>query len=187
MKLGSKRASERTDGRGTGKIRVSKERKSLVERHEEWRVPPTSEPSTSRLGTRDHLGLICRTETLRFFSAHIPLAFPASRFSSLPHEFYLFRALFPSPPINHKNPMALFCSSSFHLLSIQTRETLTNTLPMIYSTVSEERRVCSSIDRSLPHSLPILILLSSLSVHLVGSSLLVVFDRGKRGERWKCR
>lgn len=29
-----KRASERTDGRGTGKIRVSEERKSLVERHE---------------------------------------------------------------------------------------------------------------------------------------------------------
>lgn len=63
--------------------------------------------------------------------------------------------------------MALLCSSSFHLLSIQTRETLTNTLPMIYLAVSKERRVRSSIDRSLPHSLslPILILLSSLSVH----------------------
>lgn len=86
--------------------------------------------------------------------------------------------------------MDLLSSSSFHLLSIQTRETLTNTLPMIYSAVSGERRVRSSIDRSLPHSLslPILIpLISSLSVHLVGSSFLVVFDRGERGERWKRR
>lgn len=79
--------------------------------------------------------------------------------------------------------MALLSSSSFHLLSIQTRETLTNTLPMIYSAVSEERRVRSSIDRSLPHSLSLI----SLSVHLVGSSLLVIFDHGKRGKRWKYR
>lgn len=83
--------------------------------------------------------------------------------------------------------MALLCSFSFHLLSIQTRETLTNTLPMIYSAVSEERRVRSSIDRSLPHSLslPVLISLSFLPVRLVGSSFLIAFDCGERAERWK--
>lgn len=88
-------------------------------------------------------------------------------------------------------------SSPRSLLSIYlfpsgpARETLTNTLPMIYSTISEERRARSSIDRSFFHSpcLSSFIFLSCLSCLFISlaKSFLVAFDRAEHAGRWKRR
>lgn len=155
---------------------------------------PLASPPPRDCGTRDHLGLICRTETLRFFSgshpSRLPLPAPLLPSTQVPSlSLAAFSPAPPSPPINRENPVALLSSSSFHLLSIQTRETLTNTLPMIYSAVSEERRARSSIDRSLPpfsissHSYLAFVCSSRRFI----SRFLSFSYRGERGERWKRR
>lgn len=124
------------------------------------------------------------------------------------------RALSPSPPIIHKREKLSSLSLSLSSCSlstfflIRTHETLTNTLPMIYSAVSEERRILSfaSISRSvllfhsilseLPFLTPFPFSASGLSL----SFSLDVFSSGRNrapavilhraaniGRRWKRR
>lgn len=140
-----------TRNESTAKAEEGREGPGREDRGEERGVGANAEKAEARSGgshplvalrfefrTRDHLGLICRTETLRFFLARIPLALASPL---LGRSFSLRTTDHPREPwVPSCSPVYTSFYSSRGLSP--SCVALTNTLPMIYSLRVLERENC---------------------------------------------